>query len=161
MPAPKSLRATRIFGNDRQPRGLLYCPVRTAVKETSALSSALPARCNTNSLMSGGAHRVSRCRNARCRAAIPDSPHGTPWPLATRLKEPRLPESIKETAEKTKIGPNNSASVLAHFGRAITARALCPSASRVRDLRISVPQLAAAETSRLNGALRKLGAHMF
>lgn len=84
-----------------------------------------------------------------------------PWPLATRLKEPRLPESIKETAEKKKIGPNNAASVLAHFGLAITARALCPSASWVLDFRISVPQFAAAETSRLNGALRKLGAHMF
>lgn len=90
VPAPKSLRATRIFDNDRQPRGLLYCPIRTAVKETSALSSALPARCNTNSLMSGGAHRVLRCRNARCRAAIPDSPYGTrgPWPHGSQSPTP-------------------------------------------------------------------------
>lgn len=160
MPAPKSLRATRIFDNDRQPRGLLYCPIRTAVKETSALSSALPARCNTNSLMSGGAHRVLRCRNARCRAAIPDSPYGTrgPWPHGSQSPTPGVD---KRDSREKKIGPNNSASVLAHFGLAITARALCPSASWVLDFRISVPQFAAAETSRLNGALRKLGAHMF
>lgn len=141
-------------------RGSLYCPVRTAVKETSALSSALTARCNTSSFMSTAS--TASC-GIGTPGAEPQYQTALAAPVAPGHPAPRAatPGVDKRDSKEKENRANNAASVHDHFGLVYTARAFCPSASWVRDNRFKCFTFAVAGTSRLNGALRKLGAQMF